>query len=113
MLAHSERWAVGKLWKLERASHSEYGCQQWFLGCVQMCFREWVTGWMVQREAVGFVRAMKADGVIFRVRCGQGRPGRSPCPPLWGRCPSVFIRSEAAVGKVTKGQKGQRARVQR
>ena len=25
MLVHSERWAVGKLGKSERASHSEYG----------------------------------------------------------------------------------------
>ena len=36
-----------------------------------MCLREWVSGWMVQREAVGFVQAAKAGGDIFRVRYGQ------------------------------------------
>ena len=56
MLAHSERWAVGKLGKSERASHSEYRVLTMVFGvCVQMCLREWVLGRMVQCKAVGFV----------------------------------------------------------
>ena len=39
--------------------------------CVQMCLREWVSGWMIQREAVRFVRAAKAGGDIFGVGGGQ------------------------------------------
>ena len=72
MLAHSERWAVRKLGKLKRASHSKYRVSTMVFGvCVQMCFGEWVLGRMVQREAVGFVQAAKAGGDIFGVRCGQ------------------------------------------
>ena len=38
MLAHSERWAVGKLGDSERASHSEYRVLTMIFGvCVQMC----------------------------------------------------------------------------
>ena len=32
MLAHSERWAVGKLGKSKRASHSEYGVSTMVFG---------------------------------------------------------------------------------
>ena len=72
MLAHSERWAVGKLGKSERASHSKYRVSTMVFGvCVQMCLREWVSGWMVQCEAVRFVRAAKAGGDIFGVGGGQ------------------------------------------